>query len=141
MPGMSLRIAPVAALCGAILLPAAAAAQAPAPTWARGGIIIRSISFDECMARAVLAAQAQGFRVGNDDAGVVLAKKANHLAIIHCVDTAPSKIVLKIVVAGNGGTGDDALEVVNVLQAEMEKSSCRPTTWGFQHCYGKKTAK
>ena len=77
MSGTSLRIARVAALCGTILLPAAAAAQAAreAPTWARHGSYL-SISYDECLVRLELASKEQGFAVVSNSGGVVVAKKA-----------------------------------------------------------------
>jgi hypothetical protein len=115
----------LAALSGAILLPAAAAAQAPreAPTWARGGAIL-AVSHGACMARAALAMQAQGLTVTSNAAGVVLARKGAHLAIITCGYTADSRIDLNIVVASNGDTSQDSAALRDALQAAMSKPSC-----------------
>jgi hypothetical protein len=142
MPGKSLRIARVAVLCGAILFPAAAAAQAPreAPTWARHGSYL-SISYDECLNRLVLAAKTQGLVVASNSGGVVVAKKAPNLAIMTCGFTADSKIDLNVVVVSNGDRDKDAVALRDALQEETRKSSCRPTPWGFQHCYGREAKK
>jgi hypothetical protein len=142
MPGKSLGIAPVALLCGAILFPAAAAAQArrEAPTWSRGGSY-QSISHDECMARLALAAKSQDLTVVSNKAGVLMAKKDPHLVIMTCAFTADSRIDLNIIVASNNDAWKDSAALRDALSVETKRSSCRATPWGFQHCYGKMAEK
>jgi hypothetical protein len=142
MSGTSLRIALAAALCGAILLPAAAAAQAPreAPTWSRGGSYL-AISHDECLARLGLAAQSQDLTVVSNKAGVLMAKKAPHLVIMTCAFTADSRIDLNIIVASNNDAWKESAALRDALNVETKRSSCRATPWGFQHCYGKMAEK
>lgn len=127
----------LAALCGAILLPATALAQES--TWVRHGKYL-SVPYDECMARAELAMKGQGLKVQSNQTGMVLAKKGVQLAVISCGATIDSRMDVSVVVVTNGPQ-DAALELRDVLNSEMSKSSCRATPWGFQYCHGKTAAK
>lgn len=95
------------------------AALAQAPGWSRGQQSLR-ITYEECVRRAPLALQAQGYRLDYAAGAFAVGLKDVHTAVVMCTPGADGNLVVNIVVASNGEGGGAERQH---LQARMESSS------------------
>jgi hypothetical protein len=92
------------------------AALAQAPGWSRGQQNL-IISYDECVKRAPMALQAEGYRIDYAAGDFAVGIKAVHAAVIMC-NPAGANMWVNIVVASNGDGGGIERQK---LQAQMER--------------------
>jgi hypothetical protein len=142
LPGAVTRTGLAGILCGAILAASCsgAVAQQKWPRWSYGWQELK-IDFQECMARATLAFKAQNMPIRRTGEGATIASKEVHLGSIMCTRLSDQDVYVHMVVASNAENSPATAALRVALQAEMDKSSCRPTPWGFQYCYGREQRK
>jgi hypothetical protein len=95
---------------------------AQAPAWSRGQQLL-SITYEDCVRRATLALQAEGYRIDHAAGNFSVGMKEVHTAVIICNPLPEAKEVVNIVVGSNGDGGGCHRER---LQAQMERAT--PTT-------------
>ncbi len=95
---------------------------AQAPAWSRGQQLL-SITYEDCVRRATLALQAEGYRIDHAAGNFSVGMKEVHTAVLICNPLPEAKEVVNIVVGSNGDGGGCHRER---LQAQMERET--PTT-------------
>ena len=129
-------------LCGAALAAScsSALAEQKSPRWGYGYQEL-GVGLEECMARATLAFKAQSMPISRIGEGATVASKDVHLGVIMCTRLSDQDAYVHTVVASNAPNSQETRALRVALQTEMGKSSCRPTPWGFQYCYGREVKK
>lgn len=104
------------------------ASFAQAPGWSRGQQNL-AITYDECVRRAQMALQAEGYRTDYAAGAFVVGIKNVHTSVIMCNQAPEGKTWVNIVVASNGDGGGNERER---LQAQMEQPGSVSSGGGCQ---------